>query len=655
MAEQTGLQRNRQSRVEAKAGRTLTNRAMALIAGGASMGVVLEAITLGVEAEHEGVLCSVLLLDESGQHLLHGAAPSLPDFYTKAIDGVAIGPSVGSCGTAAYTGERVIVRDIQTDPLWADFKSLAAQAQLASCWSEPIRGAGGRVLGAFAMYHPEPRGPTDEDIRTIVASAHIAAIAIERKHALEALAASEAQAAQAKAVLLEHQRWADMAADVAGVGHWRRDLKTRASTWSAEMFRIYGFDPAKGAPSVGAVTRLYHPDDRLALTPILNGQDRETVNYVDDVRITRPDGELRYLAIRGAIERGPDGEPLAVSGVTMDVTTAKRAELVLRESEARYRLLAENVTDIIAQMDLRGVITFVTPACERVLGYRPEEMIGRRLLDLMHPDDQARGLSIVDAQIAAGPEQASVTIQYRVRHKDGRWIWIEGQPRVLFDAEGAAVSLQDSVRDISERKAAEQRQTLMMHELNHRVKNTLATLQSIAMQTLNAAETPEAFAQSFNARLVALSHSHDVLTQNDWAGARVRDVIVEQLKPHQRDDGARFDLAGPDAQVNPKTALALGMAFGELATNAAKYGALSVDQGTVSIRWAYATEAGAPRLRLVWREQGGPRVDPRPRSGFGARLIERGLPHELGGTAQLEFKPDGLVCEMEFPTEVVAE
>ena len=619
------------------------------------MNEVLEAIARGVEAEHEGALCSILLLDESGQRLLHGAAPSLPEFYTRAIDGTAIGPSAGSCGTAAYTGERVIVRDIQADPLWADFKSLAGRAGLASCWSEPIRSAEGRVLGAFALYHHEARGPTDEDIRTIVTSAHIAAIAIERRHALEALAASEARAAQAKAVVLEHQRWANMAADVAGVGHWRREIKTDASVWSDEMFRIYGFDPALGVPGMQAVRRRYHPDERPVLRPVLDGIDRDTVNYADDIRIIWPNGEIRYLAIRGAIERGPDGEPLAVSGVTMDVTNARRAEFVLHESEARYRLLAENITDIIAQLDLDGVITFVTPACERVLGYRSEEMVGQRLLDLVHPDDQGRGLAIVEAQIAAGRDQAPVAIQYRVRHKDGRWIWIEGQPRVLFDAAGVAISLQDSVRDISERKAAEQRQMLMMHELNHRVKNTLATLQSIAIQTLNAAESPEAFARSFNARLVALSHSHDVLTQNDWAGARLRDVIVEQLKPHERADGARFDLAGPDAQVSPKTAVALGMAFGELATNAAKYGALSVDRGTVSIRWAYATEAGASRLRLVWREQGGPRVDPRPRPGFGARLIERGLPHELGGAAQLKFEPDGLVCEMDFPAEAVAE
>ena len=654
MAEQTGLRQNRRPRVEAKAGQSLANRAMALIAEGASMGVILDTIVRGVEAEHEGALCSVLLLDESGQHLVHGAAPSLPEFYTQAIDGASIGPSVGSCGTAAFSGERVIVRDIQTDPLWVDFKALAGQAQLASCWSEPIRGAEGRILGAFAMYRREARGPTDEDIRTIVASAHVAAIAIERKQALEALAVSEARAAQAKAVLLEHQRWADMAADVAGVGHWRRDIRTGASIWSDEMYRIYGFDPAKGVPSLGAVTKRYHPDDRLVLRPILDGHDRETVSYSDDIRIFRPDGEIRYLTIRGAIERAPDGEPIAVSGVTMDVTKTKHGEQVLRESEARYRLLAENVTDIIAQMDLLGVITFVTPACEPVLGYTAEEMVGRRILDLMHPDDAATAQESIQVRVAAGPGHTSAAIQYRVRHKDGRWIWIEGQPKVLFDAAGTPIALQDSVRDISERKAAEERQLLLVHELNHRVKNTLATVQSLARQTSKSAADPAAFVRIFEARLLALSHNHDLLTRNSWSGAWVRELVAEHLKPHQNQGGDRFNLAGPEVRLTPTAAVSLGMALGELITNAAKYGALSTEQGTVSVTWKRRREAGSAWLRLVWRELGGPRVTPPTQQGFGRRLIEGGLPRELAGRVQLGFKPRGVTCEIDFPLKAAA-
>lgn len=453
----------------------------------------------------------------------------------------------------------------------------------------------------------------------------------------------------AKATLLEHQRWATMAADVAGVGHWRRDIKTGQSIWSDEMYRIYGFDPAKGVPDTRAVAKLYHIDDRPILSAVLDRSDRHTVDYAIDVRIIRTDGDLRYLAIRGAIERAPDGAPLAITGVTMDVTKAKLAEQVLRESEARYRLLAENVTDIIAQMDLKGVISFVTPACERVLGYAPEELVGRRMLDLMHHDDKGQILSTMRALIEGGPDQAPVGIQYRARHKEGRWIWIEGQPKVLFDAAGVPTVLQDSVREISERKAAEERQMLMVHELNNRVKNTLATMQSLARQTRKSAPDPKTFVEAFDARLLALSHNHDLLTQNSWAGASVHELAAAHLKPYQNATGDRFCLSGPDVRVTPNAAVSLGMVFGELTTNAAKYGALSSGDGLVEVQWRRGRGVGGPWLRLVWRERGGPEVSPPTRHGFGRRLIEQLFPRELGGHVRLSFKPPGVTCEIDFP------
>ena len=176
-----------------------------LIAGGNPLPVILEAIVQCVEAEHPEILGSILLLDDSGRHLLHGAAPQLPDFYVQAINGIEVGPDVGSCGTAAFLNERVIVSDIETDPRWANFKALASQAGLASCWSEPIRSSEGRVLGTFAMYHRRVATPTDDDIASIAAAAHLASIAIERKLLEDDLRARtlEAQsAAQAKSEFL---------------------------------------------------------------------------------------------------------------------------------------------------------------------------------------------------------------------------------------------------------------------------------------------------------------------------------------------------------------------------------------------------------------------------------------------------------------------
>lgn len=155
-------------------------RALYLISTGAELNAVLDAIVLGVEAQHPQTLCSILLLDDTGDHVLLGSAPHLPDFYNRAIHGALIGPRAGSCGTAAYTGKRVIVENIHTDPLWDDYRPLAQQAGLGACWSEPIRSSSGKVLGTFAIYHRSPHRPDDEHIETIAASASLAAIAIER-------------------------------------------------------------------------------------------------------------------------------------------------------------------------------------------------------------------------------------------------------------------------------------------------------------------------------------------------------------------------------------------------------------------------------------------------------------------------------------------
>lgn len=167
------------------------NHVLELLAHGAPLATILNAIVRGVEQEQPAMLCCILLLDNEGKHLLTGAAPSLPDFYNAAIDGIEIGIGAGSCGTAAFTGQRVIVENVQTHPYWASFKELTAKAGLGACWSEPIRSASGKVLGTFAIYHHQAHQPTDEEIRLIEQTANLAGIALGRSHADQALKESE--------------------------------------------------------------------------------------------------------------------------------------------------------------------------------------------------------------------------------------------------------------------------------------------------------------------------------------------------------------------------------------------------------------------------------------------------------------------------------
>ena len=287
---------------------------MSALANGAPLAEVLTTLVLGVEAEHPGALGSVLLLDAAGTHLLTGAAPSLPAFYNEAIHGVAIGPAVGSCGTAAFTGERVLVADIQTDPLWTDFKAVAAQAGLAACWSEPIRSSRGRVVGTFAFYYAQPRLPGEAEINTIVTAARLAAMAIERTQANEALRESEL-------------RW-QFALEGAGDGVWDSDVPSGKAFFSKRYKEMLGYAEDEIGTGISEWSSRVHPEDmprvRAALQPHLDGK---TAVYASEYRVLCKDGGYKWILDRGmVITRDAEGKPLRVVGTHADITGRRQAE-----------------------------------------------------------------------------------------------------------------------------------------------------------------------------------------------------------------------------------------------------------------------------------------------------------------------------------------
>ncbi|GJD66313.1 sensor histidine kinase [Methylobacterium frigidaeris] len=200
----------------------------------------------------------------------------------------------------------------------------------------------------------------------------------------------------------------------------------------------------------------------------------------------------------------------------------------------------------------------------------------------------------------------------------------------------------------AEKRAAEH-QRLLIDELNHRVKNTLATVQSIATQTLRNAPTTEEAREALETRLLALSRAHNVLTQESWEGANLSDVVAQAIAPYDRREDQRFQVSGPEVRLPPQMALALAMAFQELATNAVKYGALSNQTGHVAITW---TKASRPaRLCLRWSETGGPAVVEPPRRGFGSRLIEHNLARDLDGHVKITFGKSGAICTIDAPID----
>ncbi|HEX2560952.1 CHASE domain-containing protein, partial [Phenylobacterium sp.] len=203
--------------------------------------------------------------------------------------------------------------------------------------------------------------------------------------------------------------------------------------------------------------------------------------------------------------------------------------------------------------------------------------------------------------------------------------------------------------EVAAREAAEGQLRLLLDELNHRVKNTLATVQSVATQTLREGQDPREAREEFEGRLVALSQTHDLLTRDSWRGASLADLVQVEVAPYESADTGRVDARGPPVWLSPNLALALGMALHELVTNAVKYGALSTEGGRVEIEWRLSGEGARRRLELCWEEVGGAPVSPPKRTGFGARLITTGLRRQLNGQVDLVFDPAGVRCTIDMP------
>jgi len=289
-------------------------RLLEMIAKGDSREQILEGACLLVEELASGSLCSILLLDASAKCLRHGAAPSLPRAYTEAIDGIVIGPTVGSCGTAAYKAEPVIVSDIATDPLWADFRNLALAHELRACWSVPILSSAGSVLGTFATYYRQPRSPGPQERNIIERVTHLGSIAIERKQAEETLRRSESYLAEAQGLT--------------GTGSWAWNVASRGSVyWSQENYRLFGFDPEGGVPSDDAFYQRIHPEDRDRVRREVFVENPNEGSHFDvDFRIVLPGGAIKYVRSTGHPVRNSSGDLLEYVGTSIDVTERKRAE-----------------------------------------------------------------------------------------------------------------------------------------------------------------------------------------------------------------------------------------------------------------------------------------------------------------------------------------
>jgi PAS domain S-box-containing protein len=381
-----------------------------------------------------------------------------------------------------------------------------------------------------------------------------------------------------------------------------------------------------------------HPRDLPGNLPLFNEAALGGGSFEIEKRYLRPDGEAVWVHNSVTTVRDPHGRPISTICVTIDITDRRVAEEKLRESEARQRAITEATPECIKIVGGRGELLHMNPAgLGMIEAGTLEGVIGADTFALVAPEYRSDWRSN-HARVIAGE---SLSWEFDIVGLGGTRRRMETHAVPLPQPDGSIAQLAVT-RDISERKKAEEHQRLLINELNHRVKNTLAVVQGLAQQSFKGHHVPPHVQRAFDGRLSALSAAHNILTERNWEAASLTKIVEDTISPH-RVRAERIVAEGPDLSIPPKTAVSLALALHELATNAAKYGALSVAAGRIEIRWRH--EDG--RLRLVWRESGGPEVEPPATRGFGTRMIERGLAADLGGAVKIDFRPEGVVCTID--------
>lgn len=377
----------------------------------------------------------------------------------------------------------------------------------------------------------------------------------------------------------------------------------------------------------------------------------EIDGYSMEKRFVRGDGAVIYGSIQARCVRNEDGSIDHFVALVDDITDRKRAEKALRNSEERVRLLLDSTAEAIFGLNLEGEITFCNAACASILGFvSREELLGRFIDDVITLSSPApeksnrsehgvlpalRDGSVVhrDDELLQSAAGKSFPVEY----------WAHPVQR-----DGELVGSVVTFFDVTERRRSEERQRLMMAELDHRVKNTLAAVISLTEQSLSQSSDLADFSQTYIGRVRSLGRAHDALALTKWSGLSISEAIRQTVAPHFAGREGQLVVNGSETELSAEAASPVCMALHELATNATKYGSLSVEKGRVEISWWQADDA---HVELTWREIGGPPVSAPARRGLGLTLIEGFIAQELSGDVDLDFDSDGLRCTMRIPRE----
>jgi PAS domain S-box-containing protein len=414
-----------------------------------------------------------------------------------------------------------------------------------------------------------------------------------------------------------------------------KDLDGIISSWNSAASRLFGYEAAE---VIGKPVTVLIPQDRRYEESFILQQIRrgERIDHYETVR-RRKDGGLIDVSLTVSPVRNAQGKIIGASKIARDITKRKR------EVDAALLLasIVETSDDAIISKNLDGIITSWNKGAERIFGYMAEEIIGKSVKVLIPREYHAEEDTILERIRRGQRIEHYETIRQR---KHGSLINVSLTISPVADPQGKIVGASKIARDITERARTEAQISLLAREAEHRTKNILATVQ--ATVHLTQSETIDGLKSAIEGRIQALANVHALFVQSRWEGANLRNLVTQELSPYCQDVEARARIEGPDQLLEPYAAQTIAITLHELATNAAKYGALSVPDGRVHVAWSGIDKA---HLILRWTETGGPLVTPPTRKGFGTRVMERMIREQLKGKMQFEWRADGLVCEIVLP------
>ncbi len=615
---------------------------------------VYDVLDTDAEAEFDDLATLAARICDTPTALVSLVAADRQWFKARiGLEAAQTGRDVSFCDHAMRGDELMVVRDATTDPRFRNNGLVTGVTHIRFYAGAPLVTPEGLPLGSLCVIdtRPRPQGLTEFQADALTMLARQVMNLLELRRALKERRESEQTTRRA----LEASEY---------VGAWDWDVATDRLVADARFSEMYGVDPAIGLAGAPLATfnRALHPDDadraRDEIVALLDSGDL----YVSEYRLAVPGRPLRWVLVRGQVYRDHDGTPNRFPGVAVDITDrkAREAELAdavtaLAESEAQFRAIADSMPQMVWATRPDGFHDYYNARWYEFTGMEVGSTDGEAWNDMFHPEDQARAWELWCHSLTTGDPYE---IEYRLRHHSGVYRWALGRAMPVRNEAGEIVRWFGTCTDIDEMKRMDQAKELLSQELSHRIKNIFAVVS--ALVALSARQFPEAkaFAASLRTRINALGRAHEFVrphtdTSRPSVGTMTLHAFLDSLFRAYADSAgvSRIVITGDDAVFDDQAATSVALLFHELATNAAKYGALSVEAGRVEL----TTRRQEDRFILTWTERGGPPVEGEPtRTGFGSSLATLSVEGQLGGRLERDWRASGLQMIIDLPATALS-